>query len=29
MHTYQYTAFNVLDRYDILYAGYKSDAGVG
>jgi hypothetical protein len=29
MRTYQYTAFTVLDRYDILYAAHKSDAGVG
>jgi hypothetical protein len=29
MHTYQYTAYTVLDKYDILYAGQKSDAGVG
>jgi len=29
MRTYQHTAFTVLDRYDILYGGYKSDAGVG
>jgi len=29
MRTYQYTAFAVLDRYDILYGGHKSDAGVG
>jgi len=29
MRTYQNTAFTVLDRYDILYAGYESDASVG
>jgi hypothetical protein len=29
MRTYQHTAFNVLDRYDIMYGGHKSDAGVG
>jgi hypothetical protein len=29
MRTYQYTAFTVLDRYDVLYAGHKSDASVG
>jgi hypothetical protein len=29
MHTYQHTAFTVLDRYYILYAAHKSDAGVG
>jgi hypothetical protein len=29
MRPYQHTAFTVLDRYDILFAGYKSDAGVG
>jgi hypothetical protein len=29
MRTYQYTAFTVLDRYDIFYGGHKSDAGVG
>jgi hypothetical protein len=29
MHTYQHSAFTVLHRYDILYAGHKSDAGVG
>jgi hypothetical protein len=28
MRTYQYTAFTVLDRYDMLYAGHKSDVGV-
>jgi hypothetical protein len=28
MRTYQYTAFIVLDGYDILYGGHKSDAGV-
>jgi hypothetical protein len=28
MSTYQHTAFTVLDRYNILYAGHKSDAGV-
>jgi len=26
--TYQDTAFTVLDRYDILYGGYKSDDDV-
>jgi hypothetical protein len=29
MHTYEHTAFTVLDRYDILYGGHKSNAGVG
>jgi hypothetical protein len=29
MRTYQHTAFIVLDRYDILRGGHKSDAGVG
>jgi hypothetical protein len=29
MRTYQLTTFTVLDRYDIFYGGYKSDAGVG
>jgi hypothetical protein len=29
MRTYQHTAFTVLDRYDVLYGGHKSDAGVG
>jgi len=29
MRTYQHKAFTVLDRYDILYAGHKCDAGVG
>jgi hypothetical protein len=29
MSTYQHTAFTVPDRYDILYGGHKSDAGVG
>jgi hypothetical protein len=29
MRTYQHTAFTALDRYDILYGGHKSDAGVG
>jgi hypothetical protein len=28
MRTYQHTAFTDLDRYDILYGGHKSDAGV-
>jgi hypothetical protein len=28
MHTYQHTAFNALDRYDISYGGHKSDASV-
>jgi hypothetical protein len=29
MRTYQHTTFAVIDRYDIFYGGYKSDAGVG
>jgi hypothetical protein len=29
MRSYQDTAFAVLGRYDILYGGHKSDAGVG
>jgi hypothetical protein len=29
MRTYHHTAFTVLDRYDILYGGHESDAGVG
>jgi hypothetical protein len=29
MRTYKHTPFAVLDRYDILYGGHKSDAGVG
>jgi hypothetical protein len=29
MRTYQNTAFTVLDKYDVLYAGYKSDTSVG
>jgi len=29
MRSYQDTASAVLDRYDILYGGHKSDAGVG
>jgi hypothetical protein len=29
MRTYQHITFAVLDRYDIFYSGYKSDAGVG
>jgi hypothetical protein len=29
MRTYQHITFTVLDRYDIFYGGYKSDAGVG
>jgi hypothetical protein len=29
MRTYRHTAFTVLDRYGILYAGHKSDASVG
>jgi hypothetical protein len=29
MLTYQHTAVTVLDRYDILYGGHRSDAGVG
>jgi hypothetical protein len=28
MHSYQDTASDPLDRYDILYGGNKSDAGV-
>jgi len=28
MRTYQHTAYTVLDRYDILYGGDKSDTGV-
>jgi hypothetical protein len=28
MGTYQHTAFTILDRYDVLYGGHKSDAGV-
>jgi len=28
MRAYQHTAFSVLDRYDILYGGHKSDTGV-
>jgi hypothetical protein len=28
MHSYQDTAYAVLDRYDVLYGGHKSDAGV-
>jgi len=28
MRTYRHTAFAVLDRYDVLYGGHKSDAGV-
>jgi hypothetical protein len=27
-HTYKHTAFTVLDRYDILYAGHESDTCV-
>jgi hypothetical protein len=29
MRTYHHTAFKVLDKYDILFQGHKSDAGVG
>jgi hypothetical protein len=29
MRTYQHTAFTVLDRYEVLIAEHKSDAGVG
>jgi hypothetical protein len=29
MRTHRHTAFTVLDRYDILYDGHKSDDGVG
>jgi hypothetical protein len=29
MRTYQHPAFAIVDRYDILYGGHKSDAGVG
>jgi len=29
MRTYPHTAFSVLEKYDILYDGYKSDGGVG
>jgi hypothetical protein len=29
VRTYQHTASTVLDRYDVLYGGHKSDAGVG
>jgi len=29
MRSYQHPAFTVLDKYDILYFGNKSDAGVG
>jgi hypothetical protein len=29
MRTYHHTVFIVLDRYDILYGGLKSDTGVG
>jgi hypothetical protein len=28
MRIYQHTALAVLDSYDILYGGHKSDAGV-
>jgi hypothetical protein len=28
-HAHQHTAFTALDRYEILYAGYKSDTSVG
>jgi hypothetical protein len=29
MRTSQHNAFAALNRYDILYGGHKSDAGVG
>jgi hypothetical protein len=29
MRNYQHNAHAVLDKYDILYGGHKSDAGVG
>jgi hypothetical protein len=29
MRTYQHPAFAIVDRYDTLYCGHKSDAGVG
>jgi hypothetical protein len=29
MRNYQHTAFALHDRYDLLYGGNKSDAGVG
>jgi hypothetical protein len=29
MRTYLHTAFTVIDRYDILIDGHKSDASVG
>jgi hypothetical protein len=29
MRSYQHTALTVLDKYDILYGGHKSYAGVG
>jgi hypothetical protein len=29
MRTYQLTAFTVLNKYDILFGGHKSDAVVG
>jgi hypothetical protein len=29
MRTYQHTPFTVLETYDTLYAGHKSDASVG
>jgi len=29
MHTYQHTAFTVLDKCDILYVGHKSNDGIG
>jgi hypothetical protein len=29
MHSYQHTAFTVLERYDILFGEQKSDTGVG
>jgi hypothetical protein len=29
MHSYQHTAFTVLDRYDKLYGAHENDAGVG
>jgi hypothetical protein len=28
MCAYQHISFTVLDRYDMLYGGHKSDAGV-
>jgi len=29
LRAYQHIAFTVLDRYDMLFGGHKSDAGVG